>query len=267
MKMGISHGIMERKTEKHAMKEHLHTIPLNEAFDSHDECPFCFLRRQSEQRILRYVAGPSASYMEPEVRDVTNETGFCPAHLKKLYDYGNTLGSALMLQTYYARILEKLHGEIECFERPAPKKLFTKPKETALPLGQFLQKETASCYICNQLENSMDRYYRTFFSLVKEPEFRAKVESCNGFCLTHFGELLHNAQLHLPNSQRDWFYTTVFPVMERNLTRVKEDLDWLIAKYDYRNASADWRNSRDALQRTMQKLGGGYVADKPFKDE
>ena len=249
------------------MKEHLHTIPVNEAFDSSDECPFCYLRRQSEQRTIRYVAGPSASYMEPEVRAVTDETGFCPDHLKKLYDYGNTLGNALMLQTYYARILKHLHAEIETFQRPEPKKLFSKPKETPIPLADFLQQEVDQCYICDQLAGSMDRYYRTFFALTKEPEFRAKVEKSKGFCLTHFGALLRYAQTHLPNSQRDWFYEEVFPLMENNLVRVKEDLDWLIGKYDYRNASAPWGNSRDALQRTMQKLGSIYAADKPYKDE
>ena len=249
------------------MKEQLHTIPVNEAFDSADECPFCYLRRQSEQRSIRFVAGPSASYMEPEVREVTDETGFCPQHLKKLYDYGNTLGNALMLQTYYARILKNLRSEIEVFERPGPKKLFAKPKEESSPLAEVLTREVQNCYICRQLESSMDRYYRTFFALTKEPEFRAKAENCKGFCLTHFSELLRSAGLYLPNSQRDWFYDRIFPVMEQNLTRVKEDLDWLIAKYDYRNASAPWGNSRDALQRTMQKLGGGYVADKPYKDD
>lgn len=249
------------------MKEHLHTIPVNEAFDAGDECPFCYLRRQSEQRILRYVAGPGASYMEPEVRAVTDETGFCPDHLKKLYDYGNTLGNALMLQTYCARILKNLRSEIETFQRPAPKKLFAKPREQSIPLAEALTRETQNCYICRQLEGSMDRYYRTFFALTKEPEFRAKVENCKGFCLPHFSELLRCAQLHLPNSQYDWFYDRIFPLMEENLTRVKEDLDWLIAKYDYRNAAAPWGNSRDALQRTMEKLGAGYVADKPYKNE
>ena len=39
------------------------------------------------------------------------------------------------------------------------------------------------------------------------------------------------------------------------------------SKYDYRNTKADWKNSRDALQRTMQKLGSIYAADKPYKDE
>ena len=249
------------------MKEHLHTIPVNEAFLSEDECPFCYLRRQSEQRILRYVAGPAASYMEPEVREVTDQTGFCPGHLKKLYDYGNTLGNALMLQTYYARILEQLRGEIEAFERPEPKKLFSRPKESTGGLWKQLQEEVESCYICTQLENSMDRYYRTFFALLKEPEFRSRVENCKGFCLHHFSELLHVAEEKLPNSQRQWFYDTVFPLVENNLIRVKNDLDWLIAKYDYRNASADWKNSRDALQRAMQKLGAGHVADKPYHQD
>ena len=54
-------------------------------------------------------------------------------------------------------------------------------------------------------------------------------------------------------------------MMEENLVRVKADLDWLIAKYDYRNASADWKNSRDALQRSMQKLEGLYPAAPPHK--
>lgn len=249
------------------MKEHLHTIPVNEAFLSADECPFCYLQRQAEQRIIRYTIGPGASYMEPEVRGVTDRAGFCPAHLKKLYDYGNTLGNALMLQTYYARVQELLHARIEDFEVPGARKLFGKQPAADTRLREFLTAETESCYICTRLSENMSRYYSTFFALLKEAEFRSRVESCKGFCLPHFAQLLEAAETKLPNSQRQWFYETVFPVMERNLIRVKEDLDWLVAKYDYRNASKDWKNSRDALQRTMQKLGAGHVADKPYKEE
>jgi UDP-N-acetylmuramyl pentapeptide synthase len=89
------------------MKEHIDTIPLHEAFESGDECPFCYLERLSEQRAIRYCIGPGASYMEPDFRGETDRLGFCRQHLKKLYDYGNTLGNALMLQTYYAGILEE----------------------------------------------------------------------------------------------------------------------------------------------------------------
>ena len=53
--------------------------------------------------------------------------------------------------------------------------------------------------------------------------------------------------------------------MRDNLARVQEDLDWFVDKFDYRNATADWKNSRDAVSRTMQKLKGGYPADDPYK--
>ena len=43
------------------MKEQIHTIPVNEAFEAGDECPFCFLERKAEQSAIRYVAGAGAS--------------------------------------------------------------------------------------------------------------------------------------------------------------------------------------------------------------
>ena len=38
-----------------------------------------------------------------------------------------------------------------------------------------------------------------------------------------------------------------------------------IEKFDYRYKDADWKNSKDAIQRGMQKLKGGYPADGPYK--
>ena len=83
------------------MKEVIETTPVIQAFESEDECPFCYLERWAEQRAINYVAGPCASYMEPEVRAITDREGFCGNHLKKLYDYGNSLGNALILQTHF----------------------------------------------------------------------------------------------------------------------------------------------------------------------
>ena len=219
------------------MKEKIYTIPVNEAFDSGDECPFCHMEREAEQRAIRYFDGPGASYMEPEIRALTDKTGFCAGHMKKLYEYGNPLGSALMLQTHYAGLLKQLQEQVD------------------------------ACIICDRVQETVKRYYGTFFHLLREPEFRSKVEHSKGFCMKHFAMLLQQAQEHLPSAYQEWFYATVYPVMEKNLVRVKEDLDWMIAKYDYRNAGAPWHNSRDALQRAMQKLEGGYPADPPYRQE
>ena len=250
------------------MKEQIHTIPVNEAFDSGDECPFCYLQRQVEQRTIRYVVGPGASYMEPEVRLATDKSGFCREHTKKLYDYGNTLGAALILQTHYARLLEQFQADAAKFAPPGRKNLLGVRKGgEASDLPQRLHDQVCSCYICDKISYNMDRYYHTFCVLAKEPEFRSKVENSKGFCLRHFGELLAAAEERLPNGQYEWFYSTVFPLMEQHLVRVKEDLDWLIAKFDYRNASAPWKNSQDALKRAMQKLEGSYPADQPYKQD
>lgn len=249
------------------MKEMLHTIPVNEAFESGDECPFCYLERKAEQSAIRYVAGPGASYMEPDVRLETDRTGFCREHTKKLYDYGNTLGAALMLQTHMACLLDDFRKERENFQMPEKRSLFSRKKKEEEPLWQRLEQKVHNCYICEKIDYNMERYFATFFALLKEPEFRAKVEGSKGFCMRHFAQLLEAAETELKNGQREWFYGTVFSLMEDNLVRVKEDLDWLIAKYDYRNASADWRNSRDALPRAMQKLEGLYPADPVYKND
>ena len=251
------------------MREQIHTIPVNEAFDAHDECPFCFMERKVEQSAIRFVAGPGASYMEPDVRGATDRAGFCVQHMQKLYTYGNSLGNGLMLQTYLACFLEDFQKEKEAFVMPEKKPLFGKRKQPVSddPYWKRLRQKVESCYICDKIEYNMSRYYKTFFALLKEPEFRAKVESSKGFCLRHFSRLLEEAEESLPNAQREWFYPMVFDLMERNLLRIKEDIDWFTAKFDYRNANAPWKNSQDAVQRTMQKLEGLYPADKPYRND
>ena len=39
------------------MKEQLYTIPLNDAVNAQDECPFCFIHRSIEQDLLDFVLG------------------------------------------------------------------------------------------------------------------------------------------------------------------------------------------------------------------
>ena len=249
------------------MKEQIDTIPVNEAFSAGDECPFCYLERQVEQRAIRYVIGPGASYMEPDVRAVTDSQGFCRQHYKKMFDYGNSLGNALIMQTYFVGLYKDMALQMDKFEMPEKKGLFSKKTASELPLLQWLKRKNSSCYLCSKLEYNMRRYYATFFHLIKDAEFRSKVEGGKGFCLHHFAQLLESAQEKLPNAQQEWFYNTVLAQMKENLGRVQTDLDWFIEKFDYRNSSAPWKNSKDAVSRSMQKLKGGYPADPVYKQD
>ena len=53
------------------MKEKLYTIPLNDAVNENDECPFCFIERKLEQDMINFVLGSSSSYMESDIREQT----------------------------------------------------------------------------------------------------------------------------------------------------------------------------------------------------
>ena len=59
----------------------------------------------------------------------------------------------------------------------------------------------------------------------------------------------------------------LFDQMNRELDRMQGDIDWMIEKFDYVNKDKDWKNSKDAVQRTMQKIVGGYPADPVFRDK
>ena len=59
------------------------------------------------------------------------------------------------------------------------------------------------------------------------------------------------------------FYATVLPLMKENFHRVYEDVAWFIEKYDYKNKDASWKDSKDAIQRGMQKLRGSDPSRPP----
>ena len=56
-----------------SMKEQLYTIPLNDAVNAQDECPFCFIHRSIEQDLLDFVLGSGSSYMEADIREQTDK--------------------------------------------------------------------------------------------------------------------------------------------------------------------------------------------------
>ena len=86
------------------MKEQLYTIPVNEALEKECECPVCAMRQELEKLSLEYTLGPS--YMEDDVRMVTDKAGFCATHAKELYRQQNRLGLALILKTHMDRTIK-----------------------------------------------------------------------------------------------------------------------------------------------------------------
>ena len=249
------------------MKEQLYTIPLNDAVNAGDECPFCFVERSLEQDSLDFVLGSCASYMESDVRALTDAQGFCREHFKKMFDYGNTLGNGWILKTHFMKTRNDLNNEIKRF-RPGKVSLADKlkGKTASNSIVDWVRSREDSCYVCRHSAEIYARYIDTFFVMFRDDDnFRSRVAASKGFCITHFGDLCAAADSKLSGPQLDAFYEMIFPLMQKNLDRLQEDVNWLIEKFDYRNANADWKESKDAVQRGMQKLKGGYPADAPLK--
>lgn len=249
------------------MKEQLYTIPLNDAVNANDECPFCFIERNVEQDLLDYVLGSGSSYMEADMRAITDEAGFCRDHFKKMFTYGNTLGNGWILKTHYMRMRTELSKEVKSF-KPGKVSLMDKLKkaESTNSLVNWAREKTKSCYICGQFQKTYQRYLDTFFYLWEnDSDFVEKVKKSKGFCIPHFGDLAEAADNKLSGNKKDEFYSIVTGLMIENFDRLQEDVSWLVEKFDYTNQDADWKNSKDAVQRGMQKLKGGYPADQPYR--
>lgn len=256
------------------MKEKIYTIPLMDAFRAQDECPFCFIERNLEQHAMDFVLGSGASYMEDDVRAETDKIGFCRTHYKKMFDYGNRLGTGLILTTHFKKKNEELKQQMKMFS-PAKASVLGHFKKTKVDaenprtnIGAWVKEQTASCYICDYYKNTYNRYLDTFFELYwKSPEFQELLKNSKGFCIPHFADLVETGDTLLSDKEKQSFYGDLFPLMEHNLQRVTEDLEWFCDKFDYKNKDADWKNSRDAIQRGMQKAAGGYPADPVYKAE
>lgn len=257
------------------MKEQLYTIPLMDAFLADDECPFCYIERNLEQHALDFALGSDASYMQDDIRAETDKMGFCREHYQKMFVYGNRLGSALILETHLKKLSKNLNAEMKNFSSAAKPGLIERFRkdiastENSNNVSKWIHEKGESCYICNHMKQNYDRYIATFFELFKkgDAEFMELVTNGKGFCLPHFADLLDRAPLYLSEKDQVRLRAILFPQMESNLNRIIDDVEWLQKKFDYRFRDAEWKNSRDAVQRAMQKIGSGYPADPPYQSK
>ena len=234
------------------MKDHIHTIPVLDALREPGYCPFCNMYNKLDENAVDFIMGPA--YMDEDIRDKTNEAGFCEKHLIKLYAVQNRLGAALLIHTH----LKQLHKNMKTSPpqgNPAKKTGFFSGRQreaTALPQER--------CYICEKIDDTFSRYISTFFYMwPREAEVVELVKALPGFCLPHYNMIISAAGSALSNKHLDGFYNVVVPLQDAAMKKLDEDLDWFIQKFDYRNADAPWKDSKDALMRSVAMLKGVIV--------
>ncbi len=223
------------------MREHIYTIPVNEAFEnSGDDCPFCTLYRKLEENELDLILG--ASMMEPDVRIETNKKGFCTYHFGKMLPRKNRLGIALMLQSH----LEEVKKEVK-------QGGFFSRDHAAKPVKNISRLEE-SCYICDRIENNLSAMFQTAVYLYEEEkEFKKKFEKQKAFCLPHYKRLLEASKC-INKDMKAELEKTAQSILFASMDSLYEDVSLFIKKFDYRFDDLPWGNSKDSIERAIALL-------------
>ncbi len=255
------------------MRYHIDTIPIWDAAKKDGECLLCALERKTELgEADRYLG---ASVMEPDVRVRVNAKGFCRKHHAMLYTMSNRLGHALMLESHTIETRERLEKAYAELGKAASAlsaatlgdRLTGKAKvsvEAVVKTAKQIQEIGDGCVMCETIRENMLRYLHTFFHLYKsDTEFKRKFLGGKGVCVPHLGQLLEVAAEELNPKELAEFVTSLTKNEKENLDRIQEDISWFIKKFDYRYEKDDWKNSKDAVERTVNKMRGWCVGKEP----
>ena len=231
------------------MAEKIYTIPINEAFDKAIQnepcdCPFCLLQEMLEQNELEIIMG--ASMMEPDIRIETNKKGFCKHHFDQMYERGNRLGLALILESHIAEVEKKI------FEGGTL--LDGKGEKEQAKLDSFEK----SCYVCDRVNLSFLKMMDNMVYLWEtEEDFREKFKKQKYFCLPHYKQLLEFGRNSLGKKQFAEYFKQAREIEKAYIAELGGDVSWFCKKFDYRYDSEPWYNAKDAIPRALAFLSGG----------
>ncbi len=223
------------------MKETIVTIPISDILEPKEGCPICRMRDILEKKAVEYIMG--AAMMEPEIRIMTNKTGFCHNHFKQMLAQKNRLSLALMLQTH----LEEVDSEL--FSR---KKLF-EPKDAK---HRKLSEINQSCFVCDEVNSHMQRLMRTFFEMSQNKDIKELLTQQEYICLPHYDLLQSLAPVYLPKNDIKAFNELIGALAQNYIAILYSDVSHYCKMYDYHNAATNssWGNSKDSIERTIKFL-------------
>lgn len=189
--------------------------------------------------------------MEDDTRAETDKIGFCSHHIKMMYKNQNRLGIALILNTHMDEVINHIE-DLSKHGKPSGGSIFKKPAYT--DVKSYIDYLEENCFVCNRIHQTFERYIATIFYLYRtESDFKTAFCTSKGFCTKHYGMLYQMALSHLNGKQLNEFIDDLNKLYLENMKRVKKDLEWFRDKFDYRNQDAPWKNSKDAVPRTILK--------------
>lgn len=229
------------------MEEKIYTIPVTQAFEKKDGCPFCTLRRELEDAERDLIMG--ASMMEPDIRIKTNDRGFCRKHYDKMFAMNNRLSLGLMLESHLKEQQDKI--------AVCKKSLFGKGFNAKSV--DNIKTLTKSCYICERVD---EKYSKMIYTAVllwqKQTEFRKLLSEQPYFCLPHASLYLECAKIRLDKKTFPTFAEALDAVQSTYMQSLCDDVSWFCKKFDYRYDQEPWGNAKDSVERAIKFLQGDF---------
>lgn len=209
------------------MRSDICSIPVEEVFEPKEGCPVCRMRNMLEKRMADYITG--AAMMEPEIRKVTNQKGFCFRHFKMILKQQRRLSVALMLESHLKEVEKRVKSPLKSAEKE-------------------------SCFICDEVERNMASLIsNTIKKYEADMDFRKLFEQQETLCLKHYYELTAAADKKMGRRFKGEFKDAAKKLTLSSIEELHRDVKHFCDMFDYRNngEEADWGNSRDSLERSV----------------
>ena len=221
------------------MAYHIDTGLIKEKFKENSECPLCEIKKVVEEQFLHEFLNDAV--MEDNTRIKVGKYGFCSRHFDMLFARQNKLSVALQIGTRVEKIAPLICPE--------------KSVRAAIKQAEALDKSTTTCVICDLVEDSMVKYYKTIAQMFeRERDFYKTLISSKGFCLKHYAELLRYSRYAGFVSKE--YVNVIGGAQKRNMERLQQELKKFCDKHDYRNAHEPLGSAETALPRTREKFFG-----------
>lgn len=224
------------------MRENICTIPINDIFKETKSCPVCRMHNMIELQYVEYITG--SAMMAPDVRVVTNQTGFCKKHSMMMLNNGPRLSNALIYQTHIDEIRQNILPQ----------------KENEFPSKKCIQKIKElknSCYVCDRIEKDIQLLMKTVFAqFAKDEEFRRLYSMQEYICLDHYADIMiqANSKDGIDRKYKEEFTVATNRLLKNYINSLYDDLTHFTTMYDYRNQGNDWGTSVDSIERTITFL-------------
>ena len=233
------------------MKPNITTIPITDIFEETEGCPICRMHRMLEEQYVEYITG--AAMMAPDVRVQTNKVGFCHRHLSMMINTGPRLSNALLLQTHIDDLRKKVFPKKD--SDPADKKMLA-----------AIHEVTGTCYVCDRIDHDILHLLATVYvQFGSDPALREQFARQDFLCLKHYALIMSNVNKKAMDKKTlADFYTAVNRLGKGYMDILYDDVTHFTTMFDYRNAGGDFKNSKDAIERSVHFLTS-YKVDENLK--